>query len=987
MLARFLRFRASIHTMSRRAFALYIILALLQTMFAQQVFMKKIDHPNGIQAHDIYSVFEDSDHYLWFTTDGGIWRFDGKNYRNFTSENGLPDNVVFLFCEDKKKRKWFETYSSKIAFIEGDSIHELACNNYLSQLKKMEIPAGIYVDSTETVYITYFRSDDYLKIAPPYKKENVSAIDIRSKNEFYVITPERGNILCGSLKDIAKGNERQMTFINSAAPSIKILPNSTREGHRVSASKQFDNSFLISGDNALIEYKDGKLKTLTLLDYTILSGLKDIYGNYWISTIDGGLFFYSKKDTAFTHPGVYLKGKSVGRIIQDHEGAYWITTLNEGVYYIPHIDLLLSNSGNGYNDNITFVAIDTFQKTLFCIDSKGYLFIRKGDHTTRSIYCGEPEKINLIKCLIPRGNNNYLFLGRYSFLLNSNSMSIQPAKYLEGIQSCGFNNKATWIARQSHLMTLNAKKLTFENEKEFKAKINSIYPVNDSILWLGTERGLVNYNYTTEKAQTIPENIEAKSIISILRIKPGRNLIVYKSDGLFIVDDKLRLIKKLLIDIKGYSIKHALKDVYNNIWISTNKGILRIDQGLNVENINEQNGLPSNIINNITTDGTTAYAASDNGLIEFPIVKSFINKVPPDIFLNTVSINNRENSTDTLFDLSYDQNFIKVSFTAISYRSNNDVLCYYKMEGIDDKWKNTRNSEIEYTTLPPGTYTLSIYALSKDGIVSNKKINITFNISAPFWKTWWFILLISASLILVISVFFSWRLAIVRRRSKEKAELHEQLSQMEMQALRSQMNPHFIFNAINSIQHYILSNETLLANKFLVKFSKLVRNVLEQSKQELIPLKEEIETLKFYIEIESIRFEDSFGYAINIDGSLDQLKTRVPPLILQPFVENAIWHGLLLRNGKKELVINIGQEDAFLVIKIDDNGIGRDASKVFANKDQKKRSLGIEITKNRLDLLSRSTGLNIHVKIIDKFHEGGAAGTTVLIKIPLFYRK
>lgn len=946
--------------------------------------MRRIQHPDGIQAHDIYSVFEDSRHYLWFTTDGGIWRFDGKNYKNYTTEHGLPDNVVFQFFEDHQHRAWFSSYSGKLAYIRNDSVFSLPCNEALAQLKKVEIPAAIYVDTKHAVYISYFRSNDYVKISPPYKAANIQVEKNLGNSEFFAIAIENKGILPGSTKLYNGTKLRRMTFLKNGQALAEVADSaSSHGGMRVSVSKQYDDTYLVSADNFLSEYKNGKVNKITSVNYSILSALKDTYNNYWISTIDGGLFLYRSDDTTFSHPENYLSGKTVGKIMQDHEGAFWITTLTDGVFYMPHMDVLLANAASGISDNVTYVFADTINKLVFCADPKGNLFVRSRNKTLKTINCNtRPDKPNQVKIIIPLASGEYLLFGRNSLRLNTKTGRINYLKDLEGISAAISDGVGTtWASRQVSLLRIDSRENKVWAENDFNAKINSIYAADDSTLWLGTERGLLVYNHKRHALQAIPANIPDKGVISITRFSKNKNLVIYKSDGILVVDDKLTVVNSLRVDVQGYSIRHVTKDAQGNIWISTNKGVLRIDRELHIRNLQEQHGLPSNIVNAIGTDDHTVYVASDKGLIQFPISKNFFNVTPPDIYLKSVIINNEFHSSDTVFRLNYKQNFIKVLVTPINYRISDDIVTYYKMDGVDQDWKATKNDEIEYTTLPPGTYRLVIYAVNNDQVPSAKRLTLAFAIAPPFWQTWWFITTVIILAVFLIGILFKWRLALVRRRSRERANLQAQLGQMEMQALRSQMNPHFIFNAINSIQHYILTNEPVLANKFLVKFSKLIRNILEQSKQELIPLKEEIETLRFYIEIEALRFEDSFSYRIEVADNIDLAGIRIPPLILQPYVENAIWHGLLLKKGKKELLVKIHQKSGNLIVEIDDNGIGRQAARAFEKKETKKKSLGMKITQNRLELLGKSLGMNIQVNLVDKSNASGEAeGTTVILK-------
>jgi sensor histidine kinase YesM len=203
-----------------------------------------------------------------------------------------------------------------------------------------------------------------------------------------------------------------------------------------------------------------------------------------------------------------------------------------------------------------------------------------------------------------------------------------------------------------------------------------------------------------------------------------------------------------------------------------------------------------------------------------------------------------------------------------------------------------------------------------------------------------------------------------------------------MKALRSQMNPHFIFNAINSIQHYVLTNEKELANKYLVKFSKLMRNILDQSKEELITLSDELETVRLYLEIEALRFNNSFNYSLSVSEEMETNSILIPPMLIQPFVENAIWHGLLPKEGERALQINIYKNNGDVIIEIDDNGIGRKESEKFKNQASQRRSLGMEITRARLDIIQQAHDIFISFEIIDKSdHSNKPSGTKVVLDI------
>lgn len=236
---------------------------------------------------------------------------------------------------------------------------------------------------------------------------------------------------------------------------------------------------------------------------------------------------------------------------------------------------------------------------------------------------------------------------------------------------------------------------------------------------------------------------------------------------------------------------------------------------------------------------------------------------------------------------------------------------------------------------------------------------------------------------LLISVMV-WKFRKALQREKEKNRIQRQVYEMETRVLKAQMNPHFIFNSMNSIQQFILDDDTENANTYLVKFARLLRKILESSTDEYITLENEVDILNKYIEIESLRFDHAFSYEINVDHQLNDRTTRIPHMLIQPFVENAIWHGLLMKESSKNLIISFELlNEHSLSCVIDDNGAGRTAEKPESSAI-KKKSLGIHFTAQRLELMRKELGGNYGVEIIDKVSESGkSAGTRVLITIPI----
>ena len=256
---------------------------------------------------------------------------------------------------------------------------------------------------------------------------------------------------------------------------------------------------------------------------------------------------------------------------------------------------------------------------------------------------------------------------------------------------------------------------------------------------------------------------------------------------------------------------------------------------------------------------------------------------------------------------------------------------------------------------------------------------IQFKIHPPWWKTTWFRLL---AFVLISSISY-FVITYIIRNGKQKEELRSQIAESEQMALRAQMNPHFVFNALNSIQHFITMEDEMSANYYLTRFSKLIRQVLENSKHSFISINEEIETLELYLELEMLRFEGKFNYKIELDDEIDTYDTQIPSMIIQPFLENAIWHGLMPKEDDSQLFVEFKQEDTFILCIIKDNGIGRKASaENNKGRTQKHKSTGISNTVKRLGLLSNIKDENSLMKITDLEEDGKALGTVVTLKIP-----
>ncbi len=289
---------------------------------------------------------------------------------------------------------------------------------------------------------------------------------------------------------------------------------------------------------------------------------------------------------------------------------------------------------------------------------------------------------------------------------------------------------------------------------------------------------------------------------------------------------------------------------------------------------------------------------------------------------------------------------------------------------------------------PNGVHPVYSKEVHVDSFTFLQQLPPTIPISSPRKWSAWLIVSIVLSILLAIFGLYRYQMNQFKAREKMKTAFEKKLAHVEMSALLAQMNPHFLFNSLNSIESYIVSNQTKAAAQYLNNFSRLMRLILQHSRSDYISLKEEINALELYLEMEHIRFKDKFQYGIYIARDLDTNAIDIPPMLIQPYVENAIWHGLMHKPDRSNgmLVLEISRKDNFLYCVIEDNGIGREKAQAIVAKrtTPRKRSMGMAITKDRMKIMSQLYNFNTEVQVTDLYRKDGEArGTRVELFIPL----
>lgn len=434
------------------------------------------------------------------------------------------------------------------------------------------------------------------------------------------------------------------------------------------------------------------------------------------------------------------------------------------------------------------------------------------------------------------------------------------------------------------------------------------------------------------------------------------------------------------------SLSSLSRVVNNQLWIAGNNHLFNMNTRTGRVTVYGHNdGLPERIPTSrrIYFDPVDSmmFLCSENFLVRFPLNPEKTTDSTAELLIEELTVNNEQTTYwpgDTV-QLNYTQNNLGFHFTVVDFENGNYQFAYRLNQS--GAWNNIGSQHnLSFNNLSPGKYLVEISATGKSGVATTQTLQV--NIQPPLWARAWFIVLMVGAGLGICTWIFRARLQMLR----QKAIVDRQLSRTEMKALQAQMNPHFIFNSLNSIQEMILSQNNREASFYLGQFAQLIRITLEQSTQELVLLRTTIDYLHRYIEMENIR-NAMLVYTISTDSSVDEDETLVPPMIIQPFVENAVWHGVSATS--KDIAVNISftRKDNLLLCTVEDNGRGVNYTRTLKRLDNgERRQHGIANVAERLKLLSEKYEVACSVTVTDKQDEPGSRGTGTIVRILLPYQ-
>ncbi len=940
---------------------------------------------SGLAQSQIRSIAQDKNGYLWLGTLAGLSKYDGKKFVNYSIQNGLINNQIFSLAPDKSLGLWIGTLGG-LNYFDGEkfksySFKEDMADNIVNAIAQ-DLNGNLWL-ATDGGGVCKFNT----KTFDYFTEEN----GIANNNVRAVCVDDKGLIWLGTKNGICFYDGKEFKTLDTNIVQPRNVSHIFMDKHKKLWFSTFGEGIYYYDGNVFKNYNE----TNGLINNWIRSAIEDSEGKIWLASKFGLSRFDGKTFMKFTEAeGLPVDNTNI--VYEDKEKNIWIGSdgkglckfLGETFTYLTTKDALSSNV-------VLSILEDKDQNLWFSTFGKG---ITKKEGSKTIIYSADQGlNNNTIWASLKDKDNNLWFC-------TSDGVSMFDGKKFKnyGVDD-GLSAKIVYSICQDHNGNLwfgTTKGVSFFNGVEFKSYVNgtdnigsdvkSIVEDKNNCLWFATKNGLYKLKGNSFTKFTTADGLSNNNLVSLV-VDPNNNLWIGSPAGINFYDGKV--FSKILMDdiFNSNNICFLALDNKEFLWAGTNSGVFVLDTKEYIQSKKTKfkqytifDGLPGMECNQnaaFKDHSGNIWMGTTEGVIKYdPNIKNFhANNFEPithisgvRLFLkdtNWISVTKEIDPATRLpknLKVNYQITHFTFDYIGIKLSNPSSVRYKYMLDGFDENWSTATDATFAtYSNLPSGKYTFKIMAGDATGNWNTTPATFSFEILPPFWTKWWFILLCALVALFLLWAVYRIRINEIRKKHQtQQLEFKSKLMTLEHQSLNSSMNRHFIFNALNSIQYYMDKEDKLSAHKYLSRFAKLIRMNLDSSMSNLVSAAEELERLDLYLQIELMRFEDKFQYNIKVDDEVDIESIEIPPMLLQPYVENSILHGILPSGQNGRIDIKVEQNaDQYIVFSIQDNGIGIEESKL---KKILKKSLhvsrGTSITTQRIQLLGAMNNINISIK-------------------------
>jgi hypothetical protein len=846
---------------------------------------------DGLPSNHVYRVTQDVKGFIWVLTDKGIARFNGEEFTVFTTKNGLPTNDIWDMREGPENKMWFFSKSSIIGYIQNDIVYNYpACieNDILYPSQIYQYGNTIVFGNSDECYALvdgcwkYIPRDEAIKTTNWDEKMEDSTI-IAGFAYFYYYQSEpfqigNDNKLVGQRylgKDTINGMLHDEGYSIFDVTTQKVYHREFSEDFRPKQPMFTRFNFvndqiqLTSFNRVAILDADYQLEQLIRISEEIQPhfSMIDRSGNVWSCTFTSGIYKLPQVNREVTYH------------LLDHK--------------VNRIDILNNKIVASVRSKGFYEYDEKQRRFIPLIEDDGFMY--------------SASYIDALEC-------SYYFSETRIIQRTKDAVNIRMSNVRLGVRKLLYVNDTIYTTTSGGVQ--KRKLQDFSVLKMYRQYgINDLIYFKDRVI-LGTSNGLKIMMKDSISELIIPKVHLQEPILKMLEVSP--NEVLLGTDGFGAYLTNLEQITAL----EGSEFL-SIEDAFitqDGFWLATEIGALqykKTDQGYRlVRKVDESDGLPSRKINSVVELGNEIMVATDNGIAIFPrtLEKSsqFLDIYIQQGMYNDTVIKGEQNS----FQFT-NGNHVNFSIASIDYSERIEPLEYeYKLSPNQLEWVATTSRSLSFADLQPNDYS---FVVRSHGI---QKV-VHFSIKPLWWQTQWFRATTILGMVILLGSGLFFILKTFQKKHTRKLIQEKELAQIQLNALRSQMNPHFVFNSLAAIQYYINNNDFEASETYLVKFSKLIRTFFELSRESEITIKEEIQLLRNYLDLEQLRFRDKFEYQINVDPKLNGKQSKIPAMLLQPIVENAINHGIFNKVDHGNVTVDFKMiNDTEMEVSIIDDGVG-----------------------------------------------------------------
>lgn len=941
-------------------------------VLAQEPYALLLDKKAGLPSQSVYNIHQDKAGFIWIASDVGLTRYDGFRFETFYCEEQTSFSGSCI-KEDKYGRIWYENFDGYLYYVDPNSLEMKALNdaNCIGYM-----PFGVtqnHLLHLDTQGISVYDLKTLKKVKTFGLKMYNPQHTAHSNHQFYFLDE---GVLTTVNEDLSKKTVK-----------IEVVG---RYPHQIFSLT--DSLFVILpkfDQNKELHFYDASLKVIKKIDISdvqLIHHINFIDNLLWISS-PSGTHVYDLNGKKINQ---YFSNLSISCVLKDRQNNYWFSSTNQGVLVVPKLDNKFMFGG----DQVPSKIVPYTNGSYLISTKKGEIFqVNKFFEIIRTLV-SEKEMGEIFFLNYDKTNDILSYTANRFAQINATTLKTQTSPSYSIKDIALIDNKYYAFAAS------NVSGIYIKDEK-MKSKWDTYLGLRNEfdvlVFFLNLRSRSVAYD-------SVHEKIYFATNVGLYEISTGnKRELLYKGKSFFA--SKLTMFDGNLYALSTKGNMYKIDEKGNFELLNTKYGIAEYDIRF-MRNFEKSLVFAStsyvyqldwftkklktfdlNIsefdINDLFVEDDILYLLINKGVIQTSLNVEQTEELEPKFVINHIRSKDLKYSSNEQVVLKHDYNEVKIEYSILDFGKSIPSSLYYRVN--QGAWNKTSplSRELNFPKLEAGSYTID-FKFKDSQIVSS----FSFTLLKPWWKGLWFILSFIFLVSLLAYLYYRSRVKILSDKNKlleENVQLEKNLRHSVLTTIKSQMNPHFLYNALNTIQAYIYSNDKENAGKYLIKFSKLTRKVLEMSELETVGLDEELETIQLYLDLEKARFDDDFTVVLNTPEIEHFDDIKVPPMLIQPYIENAIKHGLLHKNGEKILEINLTEKENFLIVVIDDNGIGRKRSgELNKIKAKSHKSFASDANLRRLEVLNHAKNNKFSVQYVDKMDDfGNSLGTTVEIKIPL----